>query len=425
VVVVRIEKLSKAYRLGEISRKVLWQDWRHRFHSRAAGANDEAEPFWALRDISFDVRDGEILGILGRNGAGKSTLLKVISQITTPTEGSVKLRGRVASLLEVGTGFHVELTGRDNIFLNGTILGMTRAEVARKFDEIVAFSGIEEFIDTPVKRYSVGMRVRLAFAVAAHLEPEILVIDEVLAVGDAAFQQKCLGKIGEVSRSGRTVLFVSHNAASIESLCTRGIVLDKGRLAFEGSQIDAIDFYAASRSAAGVDLETFAERGGSGEVRIVGMEVRNVRGQSMGGARSGEAIEIAMRYRRHSHQTFPRLAVQLFVTTHVGAPVFTHANWLNGDGFGDLPASGTFFCRIPRLPLPPGHYRVGFRLQAVHRGQEPIDAIESALELNVESGDFFRTGKMPQQHFGVALVDADWRLEAAEATDEMASTPSV
>jgi lipopolysaccharide transport system ATP-binding protein len=417
VVVVRIENLSKAYRLGELSRKVLWQDWRHRLGAQSV-ANGEGEPFWALREITFDVREGEVLGLLGRNGAGKSTLLKVISQITSPTEGCVKLRGRVASLLEVGTGFHVELTGRDNVFLNGTILGMTRAEVARKFDEIVAFSGIEEFIDTPVKRYSVGMRVRLAFAVAAHLEPEILVIDEVLAVGDAAFQQKCLGKIGEVSRSGRTVLFVSHNAASIESLCTRGIVLDKGRLAFEGNQVDAIDFYAASRSAAGVDLETFDERSGSGEVRIVGMELRNARGDTIGAARSGEEIEVAMRYHRHGSQTYPRLAVQIFITTHLGAPVFTHANWLNHEGFGDLPASGIFVCRIPRLPLPPGHYRVGFRLQAVHRGREPIDAIESALELHVESGDFFRTGRMPPPHAGVALVDAEWRLDATTSASD-------
>ena len=413
MVVVRIENLSKAYRLGELSRKVLWQDWRHRFGAGHAEANGDPEPFWALRDISFDVREGEVLGLLGRNGAGKSTLLKVISQITSPTTGCVKLRGRVASLLEVGTGFHVELTGRDNVFLNGTILGMTRAEVARKFDEIVAFSGIEEFIDTPVKRYSVGMRVRLAFAVAAHLEPEILVIDEVLAVGDAAFQQKCLGKIGEVSRSGRTVLFVSHNAASIESLCSRGIVLDKGRLAFAGSQVEAIDFYAASRSASGLDLATFTERAGSGEVRVVGMELRNARGNTIAAARSGEEIDIVLRFRRHNAQNYPRLAVQIFVTTHVGAPVFTHANWLHRDGFGDLPETGTFVCRIPRLPLPPGHYRVGFRLQAIHRGRESLDAIESALELNVESGDFFRTGKMPPLHAGVALVDAEWRLEEA------------
>src|SRR6187397_1477848 len=246
--VLRIENLSKAYRLGEISRKVFWHDLRRRLRGDFTSAPDETERFWALRDVSFDLRDGEVLGLLGRNGAGKTTLLKVISRITSPTSGEVKMRGRVASLLEVGTGFHMELTGRDNVYLNGIILGMTRGEVRRKFDEIVAFSGIEEFIDTPVKRYSVGMRVRLAFAVAANLEPEVLVIDEVLAVGDAAFQQRCLGKIGEVSRSGRAVLFVSHNAASIESLCTRGVVLERGRVVFDGTQTEAIEHYATTRS---------------------------------------------------------------------------------------------------------------------------------------------------------------------------------
>ena len=217
-VVLRLENLSKAYRLGEISREVFWSNWRRRLQGKTPEDLTDKDHFWALRDVSFEVRHGEVLGLLGRNGAGKTTLLKIVSRITSPSSGKVKIRGRIASLLEVGTGFHMDLTGRDNVFLNGTILGMTRAEVARKFDEIVAFSGIEEFIDTPVKRYSIGMRVRLAFAVAAHLEPEILLIDEVLAVGDASFQQKCLGKIGEVSRAGRTVLFVSHNAAAIESL---------------------------------------------------------------------------------------------------------------------------------------------------------------------------------------------------------------
>src|SRR5213075_3000587 len=199
------------------------------------GVSVSKEDFWALKDINFEVRTGEVLGIIGRNGAGKSTLLKILSRITEPTEGRVRIKGRVASLLEVGTGFHPELTGRENIYLNGAILGMTRAEIKRKFDEIVAFSEVERFLDTPVKRYSSGMNVRLAFAVAAHLEPEILVIDEVLAVGDMEFQKKCLGKMGEVAREGRTVIFVSHNMAAVQSLCSRAIWLDEGVVKEDGS----------------------------------------------------------------------------------------------------------------------------------------------------------------------------------------------
>jgi len=212
------------------------------------------ENFWALRNVSFEVRRGEVVGIIGRNGAGKSTLLKILSRITDPTEGRVKLKGRVASLLEVGTGFHPELTGRENIYLNGAILGMSRAEIKAKFDEIVAFAETEKFLDTPVKRYSSGMYVRLAFAVAAHLEPEILIVDEVLAVGDAEFQKKCLGKMHEVSKGGRTVLFVSHNMAAIKSLTTHGIVLNSGAIIFNGSSEDAILSYAQATTAAVSDI---------------------------------------------------------------------------------------------------------------------------------------------------------------------------
>src|SRR6202045_1833456 len=243
--VISVEHLSKRYFVGHRDEGTLDQHWSFReilersvrnslrnaanvLAGRQLVAGDAVEEFWALRDVSFEVQQGEILGIIGRNGAGKSTLLKILSRITEPTAGRVTLRGRVASLLEVGTGFHPELTGRENIYLNGAILGMTQAEIRKKFDEIVAFAEVEKFLDTPVKHYSSGMYVRLAFAVAAHLEPEILIIDEVLAVGDAEFQKKCLGKMDEVSRGGRTVLFVSHNMAAIENLCSRGVVLHQG-----------------------------------------------------------------------------------------------------------------------------------------------------------------------------------------------------
>lgn len=255
--IIEIENISKCYRIGahkepylslrdEVARtvrRVSSSLSRLTSRPRTTDQGQSETDFWALKDVSFSVQEGEAVGIIGRNGAGKSTLLKILSQITPPTEGRITMRGRVASLLEVGTGFHPELTGRENIFLNGTILGMSRAEVKRKFDEIVAFSEVEKFLDTPVKRYSSGMYVRLAFAVAAHLEPEILVVDEVLAVGDAQFQQKCLGKMGEVAKSGRTVLFVSHNMVAIENLCSHAVLLDHGRIARNGTADEIISLY--------------------------------------------------------------------------------------------------------------------------------------------------------------------------------------
>jgi lipopolysaccharide transport system ATP-binding protein len=259
--VITVENLSKRYLLGHRSgeegryqytalRDVIGREARNFarkavdvFRGRQVVQGDEVEEFWALRNVSFEIKQGQIVGIIGRNGAGKSTLLKVLSRITEPTEGRVLIRARVASLLEVGTGFHPELTGRENIFLNGAILGMTQREIRKKFDEMVAFAEVERFLDTPVKRYSSGMYVRLAFAVAAHLEPEILVVDEVLAVGDAEFQKKCLGKMSEVARGGRTVVFVSHNMAAVKSLTTRGIVLDAGHVVFSGTNEQAIEHY--------------------------------------------------------------------------------------------------------------------------------------------------------------------------------------
>jgi lipopolysaccharide transport system ATP-binding protein len=256
--VIKVENLSKQYRLGTVSTGTLSHDlnrWWHKVRGKEdpylkiGESNDRTQKgvsdyVWALQDINFEVQHGEVLGIIGRNGAGKSTLLKILSRTTAPTTGSVKIKGRVASLLEVGTGFHPELTGRENIFLNGAILGMTKKEIAAKFDEIVDFAGVERYIDTPVKRYSSGMYVRLAFAVAAHLEPEILIVDEVLAVGDAEFQKKALGKMKAVSEGeGRTVLFVSHNMEAVQNLCTHAIVMADGRLAYDGNVQDVISYY--------------------------------------------------------------------------------------------------------------------------------------------------------------------------------------
>lgn len=255
--VLKVENIYKQYELGQVSTGTMAHDfnrWLHKIRGKEdpyhkiteRNTRDEkggSKFVWALDDISFDVHQGDVLGIIGRNGAGKSTLLKILSKVTSPTKGNIKIKGRIASLLEVGTGFHPDLSGRENIFLNGAILGMTKKEIHAKFDEIVAFSGVDKYIDTPVKRYSSGMYVRLAFSVAAHLEPEILIVDEVLAVGDAEFQRKCLGKMKEVSQQGRTVIFVSHNLVAVKSLCTKGIVMDQGKLVFSGSADEAVESY--------------------------------------------------------------------------------------------------------------------------------------------------------------------------------------
>jgi lipopolysaccharide transport system ATP-binding protein len=260
--VIKVENLYKQYRLGQVSTGSIAHDlnrWWHTVRGKedpyekitglnnreGSGSNDYV---WALEDINFSVNQGEVLGIIGRNGAGKSTLLKILSKVTSPTKGNIKVKGRIASLLEVGTGFHPELTGRENIFLNGAILGMTKSEIRSKFDEIVAFSGVEKYIDTPVKRYSSGMYVRLAFAVAAHLEPEILIVDEVLAVGDAEFQKKCLGKMKDVSGQGRTVLFVSHNMVAVKSICQSGILMERGRISFIGTADETVEKYIKSNA---------------------------------------------------------------------------------------------------------------------------------------------------------------------------------
>ncbi|MDT0295752.1 ABC transporter ATP-binding protein [Mesonia ostreae] len=265
-VILKAENISKQYRLGTVGTGTLshdlnrwWSQLRGKGdpYAKVGAVNDRSqkateEYVWAIKDINFEVKSGEVLGIIGKNGAGKSTLLKILSRVTGPTTGSIKTRGRIASLLEVGTGFHPELTGRENVFLNGAILGMTKAEVTDKLDVIIEFSGCEMYIDTPVKRYSSGMRVRLAFAVAAHLEPEILVIDEVLAVGDAEFQKKAIGKMKDISQGeGRTVIFVSHNMAAVKSLCTRGLVLTNGASVFEGTAEESVDFYLSQNSSVG------------------------------------------------------------------------------------------------------------------------------------------------------------------------------
>ena len=424
--VIRAEHLSKQYRLGVIDRRMLYQELQS-WWARVRGHEDPNAPIfarharvengtcWALQDVSFEVGQGEVVGIIGGNGAGKSTLLKILSEITPPSSGRALLQGRVASLLEVGTGFHPELTGRDNVYLNGAIMGMTRRDVAQRFDEIAAFSGVEDYLDTPVKRYSSGMRVRLGFAVAAHLEPEILIIDEVLAVGDAAFQQKCLGKLGEVARAGRTVLFVSHNLSSVENLCQRGIVLKGGQLAFDGTQTEAIAHYLDSIGASGVSLRDRKDRTGSGELRISAVEMRDMDGRSTRTLFAGQDVDIHVHFENPQLRQLRGLTVQILVKTQLETPVFTHSNRLNVLDFDDLPSAGSFVCRIPRLPLPVSTYRLSFIIAAQSGAAErAIDAMDNAFEFDVAGGDFFGNGKLPKITNGVCLVPAQWRMEASQ-----------
>jgi lipopolysaccharide transport system ATP-binding protein len=414
-IAIRVENLSKRYRIG--GPQARYKTIREAMMDLAASPlrrlrslgqpGPENETIWALKDVTFEVKRGEVVGIIGRNGAGKTTLLKVLSRITEPTEGYAQIHGRIGSLLEVGTGFHPELTGRENIYLNGAILGMKRTEIDKKFDEIVGFSEIEKFLDTPVKRYSSGMYVRLAFSVAAHLEPEILLVDEVLAVGDAAFQKKCLGKMGDVATEGRTVLFVSHNMAAVENLCRRGLVIDQGRITCSGSQSQAIAEYLRSLPASSLSLRHRMDRRGSGAVRVVGIEYRDLDGNALDSAASGQDIDICLHFETAPRVRTRHVIASLMLKTYSGSPVFLHHNRLTGDQFEELPEAGAFVCRLRRLPLPPATYRIAYSIMA-NGGY--LDSISDAAELTVVAGDFFGSGEVPPISHGVCLVNGRWRL---------------
>jgi lipopolysaccharide transport system ATP-binding protein len=373
--------------------------------------------FWALRDVSFDVNQGDVVGIIGRNGAGKSTLLKILSRITSPTEGSVKLRGRLASLLEVGTGFHPELTGRENIFLNGAILGMRKVEISRRFDEIVAFAEVEKFLDTPVKHYSSGMYVRLAFAVAAHLDPEILVVDEVLAVGDLSFQKKCLGKMSEVSRGGRTVLFVSHNMAAIENLCTRGVVLQQGKLTFDGKSKEAIQYYLNSLSlqrGSGhiVELEGVGSRRTQVAPLLKRLEFLTESNQPLSeGLPVGSLLKVKVNFEiPHSTSNFN---VGLGFNNIYGQRIFTaHSVFEPNRWEKERVGAQVLSCEIPSFTLTPGEYTVKVWLDL--KGSE-ADAIEDAAKITVLDADFYGTGKVPWN--GAIVLKHSWQLEEAAQND--------
>jgi lipopolysaccharide transport system ATP-binding protein len=419
--IIEVENLSKRYRLGQFNAQTmrdeieqLFARFRKRGATRAGKLAGESSEFWALKDISFSLQRGEVLGIIGRNGAGKSTLLKILSRITEPTSGIAYIRGRVASLLEVGTGFHPELTGRENIYLNGAILGMTRAEIRRRFDEIVDFSGVDKFIDTPVKRYSSGMYVRLAFAVAAHLEPEILIVDEVLAVGDIEFQKKCLGKISQVATGGRTVLFVSHNMTAIQALCERSILLRNGQLASIGATADVIDLYLSSSlggRAAQSDLVRL-RRKGAGKVRFRSIAFFDQNGRITTSAKTGEELNIRLDF--CGSRPEPRPArIGITFRDNMDNALFLCASEISCREPPQIGSRDIVECRIPRFPLSAGRYKIGLFLE---RNGVIEDWLEENLVFDVLESSYFGTVRnVPVGWEGkTVLVNNEWRKVAAE-----------
>lgn len=419
--VISIENLSKYYRLGLIGGGTLREDVS-RWLAKACGkpdpllkigesdhGNRKDGQIWALKDINLEVNKGEILGIIGRNGAGKSTLLKILSKITAPTEGRIRIKGRVGSLLEVGTGFHPELTGRENIYLNGAILGMTHAEVSSKLEEIVEFAEMSKFIDTPVKRYSSGMTVRLAFAVAAHLEPEILVVDEVLAVGDAAFQKKCLGKMKDIAGHGRTVLFVSHNLPAVENLCTRGVVLSSGCVDYIGSTKAALEHYLGlTDRLTTVNLEDRTDRDGNGLMKFSCIEFIDENGVVSSRLVNGKECRIRLYIIRY--RDAPENAqVAVGINDSMGRRVVVLDSHLSGKTL--MLGKESYCCVevfIPKLTLNEGVYTVTLFSRLAG---DIADWIREAAKLEVKSGDFFNTGQVPTSENGVFLMDHQVRMK--------------
>jgi len=422
---IKVENLSKSYRIGEqfgkkneakyrMLRDVVAETIKAPIRNlRSGAALGRTEEFWSLRDINFEVNEGDALAIVGANGAGKSTLLKILTRITTPTNGFVELRGRVGSLLEVGTGFHPELTGRENIFLNGSILGMTRSEIKSQFDRIVDFAGIEQFIETPVKRYSTGMKVRLGFAVAAHLDLEILLVDEVLAVGDAEFQRKCMGKMDEVAQSGRTVLFVSHNMAAVENLCKRAILLDHGRLLLDASSREVVSTYLTSlgTTTGSRDLtDPTIARVGIGYAKFERIDLKNLSGRAVAKFGMGEGLHIHISLQ--AEQEIKGVFVNFIISDSRGDLItIIHGND-QGDTRFNLSAGERQFldCRLPRLNLHPGSYAVSVEIRSVHR-LKPLDYIERAVNFEIVPTDIFGTGKYPSKSQKIFL-ESEWSVAA-------------
>ncbi len=408
---ITVRGLSKVYKIAHQGAhttlgEAFMARLRHPF--RRSGSSEQ---FWALRDVDFDVKQGEVIGVIGRNGAGKSTLLKILSRITEPTKGRIELFGRVGSLLEVGTGFHPELTGRENIFLNGSILGMRTREIERQFDAIVDFAGVEQFLDTPVKRYSSGMYVRLAFAVAAHLNPEILVVDEVLSVGDGEFQKKCLGKMKDVATSGRTVLFVSHNMAAVSNLCTSCIVMDAGKLSFQGPTDQGIDRYLSLNAPDKDQQRDMARfRPSWAKEFIIDARMLGPGGREQYNFPMGSDLTIEMSFRCPDNRQLRR-PVMGVVINHTTLGVVGGVNMrMTGFELNDGPyASATLSCTLSHLPLLQGRYTVELWLGD---GPEDVDCLINFLAFHIEPADVYGSGQTPFGHLGAIYLDPQWRVSS-------------
>ena len=431
-IAIKCEGLSKQYRIGEREsykalRDVLTDAATVPFR-RLAGAfrngpsngdgseirnpNSEVRNshFWALDDVSFEVKRGEVVGIIGRNGAGKSTLLKILARITRPTRGTAEIHGRVGSLLEVGTGFHPELPGRENVYLNGAILGMRKAEIERKFDEIIAFAEVERFIDTPVKRYSSGMHVRLAFAVAAHLEPEILLVDEVLAVGDAGFQKKCLGKIGDVVSEGRSVLFVSHNMAAVQALCSRALLISIGTLVKDGTSREIVSSYLSGEmpcnDSATTNLVSHPNRERGRIAVFSSVTVRDGNGRPASAFFPGDDLVVEIELQPGFPINRPSLGIGF--DNSIGVRVFsvltdfTVSNWERVDRLTRVT------CTIPAISLTPDRYSISLSVGDVY--EHLIDNIPHAASFVIELNDYFGSGRMPTADLGVVLAQSKWEF---------------
>lgn len=412
---ISVQGISKMYRIGAshlsgtlresvaetVSRPI--RRLQARLHGDPVANRDDI--FWALNDVSFEVKHGEVLGLIGRNGAGKSTLLKILSGITEPTGGRAELRGRVGSLLEVGAGFHPELTGRENVFLNGAILGMSRAEIRRKFDEIVAFAEIDQFLDTPVKRYSSGMFVRLAFAVAAHLEPEILLVDEVLAVGDVAFQKKCLGKMDDVARAGRTIIFVSHNVGAIRALCSRAILLKRGRVYSDGAAADTVTEYLNMLENSGTEsLLDKKERKGAGAIKFERIDIRMDEDAVPGVLATGQPARFIMKVTKAQAGA----SCSFTIYDQYGHPI-THLNSASQStqDVRKAAAKSTFACQMDELMLLPGRYRINV---ALWLDDELQDHIEGAAYFQVTHGYVGGRSVAPDNAFGSVHLPHRWLI---------------
>ena len=412
-IILKVENLSKQYRLGTVGTGTLSHDLNRWWHAirgkedpylKIGDTNDRSSKgtsdyVWALKDINFEVKAGEVLGIIGKNGAGKSTLLKILSKVTAPTTGAIKSRGRMASLLEVGTGFNPELTGRENIYLNGAILGMTKKEITSKLDEIIEFSGCERYIDTPTKRYSSGMTVRLAFAVAAFLEPEILVVDEVLAVGDAEFQKKAIGKMQDISREGgRTVLFVSHNMAAVKSLCSRGIVLENGGVVFSSDAENAVNYYLSTSSQMkDTSLLDRTDRAGSGLLKVVGIDLINEKGIKINQIISGSYLKIRLHFNNCLGSIdYSKLFVGIGINDLDENRVLSFLSDEMGTNFSQInPESKIIDIEIPSFSLRSNVFNLSFQVNLGSTSQtDLLDKIDSAIEVNVLPGDFWNSGKL-------------------------------